>query len=87
MLDELDSVQAFSDPAAALLEVLDPEQNSVSSNYGAIDLSGDVHRHCLTPLAPPLRDRLELIEVSGYLRKKRKLQNGTFFPNSWKITG
>lgn len=96
MMDEVDKIGADfrGNPAAALLEVLDPEQNfSFSDHYLNIpyDLSSVMFittANSIDPIPSALRDRMEIIELSGYTdEEKLKIAQSYLLPRQLRENG
>lgn len=96
VLDEIDKIGEGhrSDPSSALLEVLDPEQNTnFHDNY--LDVDYDLSKvlfiataNDLSNISRPLRDRMEIIEISGYIEEeKRKIASKYLIPKALEDHG
>merc|ERR1719424_281805 len=96
LLDEIDKLSRDfrGDPAAALLEVLDPEQNSTFSDHyveATFDLSKVLFLatgNDMAGISGPLRDRMEVIDLSGYtIDEKMVIAKQHIIPNQIKEHG
>jgi len=97
ILDEIDKIQTNSfngDPTSALLEVLDPEQNSAfHDNY--LDIDYDLSKvmfiataNSLSTIQPALLDRMEIIDLSGYiLEEKLQIASKHLIPKELDAVG
>lgn len=96
VLDEIDKISRDikGDPAAALLEVLDPEQNShfhdnyIDIDYNLSDVLFIATANTLDTISTPLLDRMEVIEVTGYsIEEKVEIAKRHLFPKALSDLG
>jgi ATP-dependent Lon protease len=96
MLDEVDKIGMSwqGDPASALLEVLDPQQNHTFRDH-YLDVDFDLSQvlfictaNTLSTIPPALRDRMEVIEIDGYTEyDKVQIAQGYLVPRQVKVNG